>query len=303
MFAFSALLAGGLALVTFSSFDEVPDVHQVVVEKSASSMVPQHVSGMDLTKSFTLAGEDVPTENFDVLERLDRELVINTYQQSLTLLSIKMANRFFPVIEPILAKHGIPDDFKYLCVAESNLRMATSSAGAKGLWQFMETTGRAYGLEINSEVDERYHVEKSTEAACRFIQHLKNKFGSWTLAAAAYNMGETGVARRLAEQKVHNYYDLNLNEETSRYVFRIIAIKEILSNPSAFGFNVPAEQLYPPMEEFYTVHVDGAVANLTDLALQHGTTYRMIKLFNPWLLNSSLVNKNKKRYEIRVPKK
>lgn len=308
MFAFATMMSGFLALVIFSSFntpdpDHVPVPAGMTDSSIAINAVPQHVTSLDLNKTFSFAGEPMPAQNFDATERLDRELVVNTYLQSLTLLNIKTANRYFPIIEPILKKNGIPDDFKYLSVAESNLRMATSPAGAKGLWQFMETSGEAYGLEINGEVDERYHVEKSTEAACRFLLHLKQKFGNWTLAAAAYNMGETGLARRLAEQRADNYYDLNLNEETSRYVFRIIAIKEILRNPETFGFVIEKDQLYAPLKDYYAVPVDGPVANLASLAIQHGTTYRMLKLFNPWLTGSTLTNKSGKRYEIRFPKK
>jgi hypothetical protein len=301
-FAFSALLSGFLSLVIFSSFNEM-DTPVIAMEPQPESNVPQHVTGFDLNKNFVFAGEHIPADNFDARERLDRELVVNTYLQSVTSLNIKTANRYFPIIEPILKKNGIPDDFKYLCVAESNLRMATSSAGAKGLWQFMTTVGQAYGLEINSEVDERYHVEKSTEAACRFIHHLKKKFNTWTLAAAAYNMGETSLSRRLREQQVDTYYDLHLNEETSRYVFRVIAIKEIMENQKEYGFVLDKEQLYPALPEYYAVHVDAAIPNLAEFALQHGTTYRMLKLYNSWLTGNALINKSKKRYEIRVPKK
>jgi len=187
-------------------------------------------------------------------------------------------------------------------VAESNLRMAISSAGAKGLWQFMEATGKAYDLEINVEIDERYHVEKSTEAACQFILHLKKRFGSWTMAAAAYNMGETILSKRIEDQRANTYYDLNLNDETSRYVFRVIAIKEIMKDPEQFGFFVDKDHLYPALDEYNTVHIDGPVPNLADLAIQNGTSYRILKVYNPWLIGSSLTNKSGKRYEIRVPK-
>lgn len=304
---FATILSGFLALVVFSSFytdtTEVTKDTFFVGPPKPVDPFPQHVRAMNLDKPFSFAGEVIPAENFDAIERLDRELVVNTYLQSLTLLNIKNANRYFPVIEPILAKNGIPDDFKYLSVAESNLRMATSPAGAKGIWQFMESVGKAYGLEINGEVDERYHVEKSTEAACRFLNHLYKKFGTWTLAAAAYNMGETGLSRRLREQQAVNYYDLNLVEETSRYVFRIIAIKEILSDPPAFGFDVPEDQLYQPLDKYQTVKIDGSVPDLAALAVDKGTTYRMLKLYNPWLISSVLTNRYKKEYEIRLPEK
>lgn len=263
----------------------------------------RRITAFDLNQKFTFAGEEIPKDNFDAIERLDRELLINSYLNATTLLNLKIANRFFPVIEPILKSYGIPEDFKYLSVAESNLRMATSPAGAKGFWQFIESTGRGYGLEISSEVDERYHVEKSTVAACKFILNLKKKFGSWTLAAAAYNMGEAGIAKKLEDQKASNYYDLNLNEETSRYVFRIIAIKEIMQNPKKYGFYVDDEQLYSPLEKYTTLTITEPIPDLAILAQQYGTSYRMFKIFNPWLTGSSLTNKSRKKYEIRIPMK
>ncbi len=304
MFAFTSLLAGFLGLVIFSSFNELSTDTLVTDEAAvpAPSRLQQHISAFDLDKTFSFAGEDVPASNFDAVERLDRELVINSYLHSATLLNIKMANRYFPVIETILTRYGVPDDFKYLCVAESNLRMATSPAGAKGLWQFMKPSGLAYGLEIQEEVDERYHVEKSTEAACKFILHLKKRFGSWTLAAAAYNTGETILSKRLEAQKATSYYDLNLTEETSRYVFRILAIKEILQDPGHFGFFVAPEHLYAPLDEVRTIEIDKPVPDLAQLALEHGTTYRMLKVLNPWLTGSALTNKSGKRYEILIPK-
>jgi len=302
MFAFTTMLAGFFCFVLFSSFNE-HNSNPEPAPMEVSTGLQQHISSYSLNKNFSFAEEAIPSGNFDALERLDRELVINSYLHAAMLLNIKMANRYFPIIEPILQENGIPEDFKYLAVAESNLRMATSPAGAKGVWQFMEPAGEAYGLEINDQVDERYNIEKSTQAACKFILHLKKKFGSWTLAAAAYNMGEGGVSRRLTEQHAESYYDLNLNEETSRYIFRIIAIKEILKDPEHFGFYVAEDQLYPQMDDYYTVHIDGPVPSLADLAAQHGTSYRLLKVYNPWLVGSSVTNKSAKRYEIRIPKK
>lgn len=302
MFAFTTMLAGFFCFVLFSSFNEHTSTPEPAPMEVATGL-QQHISSFSLTKQFSFAEEAIPSGNFDAIERLDRELVINSYLHAAILLNIKMANRYFPIIEPILKENGIPEDFKYLAVAESNLRMATSPAGAKGVWQFMEPAGEAYGLEINEQVDERYNIEKSTQAACKFILHLKKKFGSWTLAAAAYNMGEGGVSRRLAEQQAENYYDLNLNEETSRYIFRIIAIKEIMKDPEHFGFYVAEDHLYPQMEDYYTVHIDGPVPSLADLAAQHGTSYRLLKVYNPWLVGSSVTNKAGKRYEVRIPKK
>ncbi len=265
--------------------------------------LPQIVKGVDLDKSYDFAGEELPIqENFDVRERLDRELMVNSYWHSSTSLNIKKAYRYFPVIEPILKKHGIPDDFKYLAVAESNLSHATSPAGAKGLWQFMPTMADYYDLEVNREVDERFHVEKITDAACKYIQHLKDRFGSWTLAAAAYNMGETRMARDLEQQRADSYFDLNLNEETSRYVFRIIAIKEILKDPQRFGFYFDKSDGYQPLNDYKTITVTESIGNLGDFAEEHDTSYRLLKVYNPWLLSHTLTISSGNSYEIRVPK-
>lgn len=301
MFAFVSILAGFFSLVVFSSFNEQD--HFIQPDSALlSTGLRQHISSYGLDKPFSFAGEPIPIGNFDAVERLDRELVINSYLHSVTVLNIKRANRYFPVIEPILRQYEIPEDFKYLCVAESNLRMATSPAGAKGLWQFLKSTGEAYALEINDEVDERYHVEKSTEAACKFILHLKNRFGTWTMAAAAYNMGETILSKRIKDQFATSYYDLHLNEETSRYIFRIIAMKEIMLDPEHFGFYVDNEHLYEPLNDVNTLHIEEPVPSLAEFALKHGTSYRLLKVLNPWLTGTSLTNKNRKRYEILIPK-
>ncbi len=301
MLTYTTLLAGFLSLVIFGSFNSNDEKNPHII-KSDSSDLKQYITGFDLNKKFDIAGEALPTDNFDALERLDRELSVNVYMHATTLLHIKTANRYFPIIEPILDKHNVPDDFKYLCVAESSLRMATSSAGAKGLWQFMESVGRANGLVINSEIDERYHVEKSTEAACQFILYLKRRFGSWTMAAAAYNMGETALASRVESQKSNDYYDLNLNDETTRYIFRIMAIKEIMQNPEAYGFFVKEEQLYDP-HQYTIIIVNQPILNLAEFAQQYGTSYRMLKVLNPWLISSSLKSLGGRTYEIRIPKK
>lgn len=300
MLVYTTLLAGFLSLVVFSSFNKEEENAENASAVIDSLGLNQRVTGLELNKTFDFAGEPVPTKYFDPIERLDRELAINAYMHATTLLHIKTANRFFPVIEPILKSHGIPDDFKYLCVAESSLRMATSSAGAKGLWQFLESVGRAYGLEINDEVDERFHVEKSTEAACRFLLYLKKRFGSWTTAAAAYNLGETTLARKIAEQKSNNYYDLHLVDETSRYIFRVIAIKEIMQHPQQYGFYIENEHLYPQLE-YTTVVVDQPIPSLAEFAQQHGISFRMLKVMNPWLIGNSLHKVAGKNYEIRIP--
>lgn len=301
MLTYTTLLASFLSLVIFGSFNAKQEKNPAPIESDTTSH-QQYITGFDLNKKFDFAGEPMPLDNFDPVERLDRELSINVYMHATTLLHIKTANRYFPIIEPILNKYNIPQDFKYLCVAESSLRMATSSAGAKGLWQFMESVGRANGLTITSEVDERYHVEKSTEAACKFILYLNKRFGNWTGAAAAYNMGETALANRIAAQKSNYYYDLNLNDETTRYIFRIMAIKEIMQNPEAYGFFVKEEQLYDP-HQYTSINVDQPILNLAEFAQQYGTSYRMLKVLNPWLISSTLKSRGGRTYEIRIPKK
>ncbi len=242
----------------------------------------------------------VPLEAFGVREKLDRELLVNTYWHSNTLLMYKRTNRWFPVIEPILAKHGVPDDFKYLAVIESGLTNAVSPAGATGFWQFLKATGQSYGLEINDEVDERYHVERSTEAACLYLKDAYAKFGDWALVAASYNMGMGGVNKQLTRQKVNSYWDLLLNEETGRYVYRILAIKEILNNGSAYGFVVRPSDLYQP----YTtrdVVINSGVNDLADFAIEEGVNYNILKTMNPWLRQSYLNNPKKHEYLLKLP--
>jgi hypothetical protein len=246
------------------------------------------------------AGEKMPLEIPDVKERFDRELLVNANLHASTILIIKRANRAFKIIEPILEKNGVPNDFKYLAVIESSLINAVSPAGAKGVWQFMPATAKEIGMEVNECVDERYHLEKSTEAACKFLVAAKVKFGSWTLAAASYNGGITGVNKQIDFQKVNNYYDLLLNEETSRYVFRILALKEIMKAPEKFGFEIPKQDLY----ELYPtrkIEIDTAVTNLADFAIRQGVNYKILKLYNPWLRNTQLDNKNRKKYLIELP--
>lgn len=301
---FTLVLAAFALVAIFASNRREAAERQAALSSpmSTEEKIPQIVKSVDLDRPFDFAGEALPMDNFDVRERLDRELLVNTYWHSSTLLNIKNSYKYFPVIERMLAENGIPDDFKYLCVAESNLRNETSPAGAKGFWQFMKPTGQYYGLEINSEVDERFHLEKATEAACKYIQGYKDRFGTWTLAAAAYNMGGTSLARSLESQRGASFFDLNLNNETNRYIFRLVAIKEILKNPQDFGFYIGKDDSYPPLDNYQTVEVDTPIANLGDFAAEHGATYRMIKVFNPWLLDSKLSNRNKKTYEIRIPR-
>ena len=246
------------------------------------------------------AGEAAPLNIIDVRERFERELLVNANLDATTLLIIKRANRAFPVIEPILAKYGVPDDFKYLAVAESGLTNAVSPAGARGFWQFMDAAGRGNGLEINDEVDERYHLEKATEAACKYLLNAKQRFGSWTLAAASYNGGLNGVGRQVDFQKVTNYYDLLLTDETSRYVFRILALKEIMKNPAVYGFEVTPEELYENLP-VRKVEVDSSITNLADFAKTQGVNYKILKIHNPWLRDKKLTNAARKKYSIDIP--
>ena len=246
------------------------------------------------------AGEKTPLQITDVRERLDRELLINANLDATTLLIIKRANRFFPIIEPILQKNNIPDDFKYLAVIESALLNAVSSSGARGVWQFMPDTAKERGMEVNDIVDERYHLEKSTEAACKYLQAAKDKFGSWTLAAASYNGGMNGINKKIEEQKVTDYYDLALTEETSRYVFRILALKEIMKNPEKYGFTIFASDLYSNIPT-KKIEVDSTINDLADFAKTQGINYKILKIHNPWLRDKKLINLSKKKYEIQIP--
>lgn len=301
---YTLLLASFLTIVVFASYGKKKEGNTeepAAVESVAK--IPQVIKAIDLDKPFTLAGERVPMENPDVYERMDRELSVNTYWHSTTLLNIKNTYKYFPIIEKILAEEGVPDDFKYLAIAESNLRNATSPAGAKGLWQFMRETGKYYGLEVSSEVDERYHLEKSTRAACKYIKDYYKRFKSWTLSAAAYNMGGTRLKREMDVQRGETYYDLNLNQETDRYVFRIIAIKEVIGNPERFGFYLDNDEGYEPMTNFDIIEVDGPIPNLGDFALKNGISYRTLKVYNPWLRSSKLTNAARKTYEIKIPNK
>lgn len=249
--------------------------------------------------SLTFAGEEVPVSMFDVRESLDRELHVNTYWHSQTVLLIKRANRFFPIIEPILEEKGLPNDFKYLAVAESALTHAVSPAGAVGFWQILEGTGKELGLEINDEVDERYHIEKSTYAACDFLIKSYKLYGSWTMAAASYNFGRNGINRQMVRQNNINYYNMVLGEEAERYLFRILAFKVIFENQDRYGFFLREQDLYPPLE-FFEVPVDSSVTSFAQFAEHFNTNYKMLKLLNPWLRESYLTNSSSKNYSIKI---
>ena len=293
------LLLGGLVAVIGVSVNAVQDAPSD--ENQNGKLVNDYnVYAIPLPMDLEFAGEPVPMENPDIAERMDRELLVNTYWQSNGLLLIKRANKYFPVIEPVLAEYGVPDDFKYLAVIESGLTNAVSPAGARGFWQIMESTGKEAGLEINGNVDERYNLEKATRAAAEYFLKSKERLGSWTLAAAAYNAGNYGVDRQLERQEVEDYYDLLLGDETSRYVFRILALKEILEDPKKFGFNFRDRDLYKDVPS-YKVEVDTPVTNFTDFAQQFGINYKILKIHNPWLREGHLNNASGKKYLIEIP--
>lgn len=246
--------------------------------------------------------EIMPIKQKNLKERLDREILINTYWHSQTILFIKKANKYFSVIEPILKRKGLPNDLKYLALAESGLSNIISPSGATGFWQIMKATGKERGLEINSEVDERYNLEKSTNAASNYLLEAYERFNSWTLAAASYNMGMSGLEKQMEQQKVNNYYDLLLNTETARYIFRIAAIKEILENQKKYGFYLKEHDLYKP-EKYIEVKLDSSVSNLANYSLELEINYKDLKELNPWLRKPYLKNINKNSYIIKVPKK
>lgn len=296
LFARFGLLSGTLfCFILFISYSnkENTDPHK---EKE---VLPQVIKAVPFQPQTTFAGESLPKDNEDALERLDREILVNSYWHSNTTLSLKLANRYFPVIEEILREQGVPEDFKYLAVAESGLRNVTSPAQAKGFWQFKKLAAQEFDLEVNGEVDERYHLEKSTIAASKYIKQLYKRFGSWTNAAAAYNIGPTRYQQILDEQGQNNYYDLNLNPETSRYVFRLMAIKTLFESPENFGFYLDETELYKPFK-FTTITVDKTVESWSDFSDEHRISYRELKRLNPWLIDSKLTVK-KNIYEVKIP--
>lgn len=291
-------VAGSIMLFNSSELKKMDDNPSVVpnaVQSSFSFNTP-----VWNIHTLNFAGEKVPIDDPEVIERIDREVVFNTFRTSYSILIYKRAARWFPVIEPILKSQDIPDDFKYLCITESELTNAVSPAGASGFWQFMKTTAPSYGLEVNDEVDERYDVEKATYAACKYFKDAYKKFGSWTLVAASYNMGMGGVQNKINEQKVNSYYDLYLNTETHRYVARILAFKLMFENPSKFGYHIKNNDLYPVLP-YKEIEVTNSIPDLVAFAQLHNISYKTLKLWNPWLRKNSLTNTKRKSYKIRIP--
>jgi hypothetical protein len=276
------------------------DSDKMTIDTTYGTHENYKIQALKLPDNLNFAGERVPIENPNIFERMDRELLVNTYWQSNGLLLFKRANKYFPILEPLLKKHGLPDDFKFLALAESAFIDETSSAGAAGMWHFMVETGKEFGLEINSNIDERYNVEKSTAVAAQYLKRSKEKFGSWTLAAATYNAGNFGVSSRLEAQQVTSYYDVLLPNETERYVFRVLALKEIMNNPKKYGFIFDQEDLYI-LPKTTTVKVDTTITNLVSFGKKFGITYKELKIHNSWLRENKLINKSGKVYEIKIP--
>lgn len=291
-FITASITALGLIALSNINKDKADIERPAVLSMTASVEVPEQM---------TFAGEKITFDRYDKRERIDRELNSFTYFHSTTLLLFKRANRIFPIIEPILKAQGVPDDIKYLAVIESSLdARAVSPARAAGLWQFMPSTGPSYGLEVSSEVDERYHIEKSTVAACKYLKEAYNKYNSWSAATMSYNGGQGRITNALRDQQANNALDLWLAEETTRYYYRMLAIKTVFENPSHYGFIIKSGHLYKPME-FKEVKVSTPIPSLVSFAKEHDVTYSQLKDFNSWLRDTKLTNKSGKTYTILVP--
>lgn len=298
----AAFSLAGLAFWNTNSEENIEqDFVEVQPIVSYSSFSRDSIRLFSLPTSVDFAGEKVPLDQPDVMERLEREIYVNAYWESNMILLMKRSGKYFDEIDRIFTEAGVPTDFKYLALAESGLMNVVSPAGARGFWQFMESTAKEYGLEVNKEVDERYHFEKSTRAAVRYLQKAHAKFGDWTAVAASYNMGQTGFSKRQSEQFEKNYYNLYLNEETSRYLFRILAFKIIFENPGEFGFHLKEKDFYKN-PEFKKIKVDRDIKDLAAWAKGEGSTYKQLKLYNPWLRDKRLNVRRGKVYEVVLPK-
>lgn len=293
--AFSVLAV----LLIFSSLS--PDMDKKDKSLNLPEDAVQRIRIPKIPQNLDFAGEPVPLNDTEVRERIDREILAICFWHSSIIQNIKFSRRYFPVIEELAKKHGIPDDFKYLAVTESSLRNATSVAGAKGIWQFMPETAESYNLFISKEIDERYNFYKASDAACQLLKRLKDKFGSWTLAAAAYNCGEGRVKERMSEQGGANYYDLVLPEETMRYVPRIIAMKEIMKNPAKYGYALGEEDYYEAMPKYKKVLINSSISHWPDFCKEHNITYKTLTVHNPWILGYSLNNSEGREFEVLIP--
>lgn len=299
-----------LSLVAVSAIGSWYSQNKLTIERSTGlvqensttdTSIFENARFISIPDKLDFAGEPVPLSDPDVRERMDRELHINSYWHTNTILMIKRANRWLPMISEELAKYSIPDDFKYLVAIETNFKNDTSPSNAVGFWQFLKASGRERGLEITAEVDERYDPVKSTQAAAKYLKHAHDKFDNWTLAAASFNRGITGMIKAMEHQKERDYYSLLLNEETSRYLFRIMAAKLILKSPEKYGFTVKNSELYAPFET-YEIEVTQSIPSLVDWAQQHSISYRQLKRYNPWLRTDKLTIARGKKYIIKLPK-
>lgn len=261
----------------------------------------QNIHDLDLPEHLDFCGESVPLDRFYVRESLERELMVNSYRHASTILLLKRTTRWFPVLEPIMQQNNLPEDFKYLAMIESELTNAVSPSKAVGFWQFLEGTAKDYGLEVYKEVDMRYNQELETKAACQYLNDSYAKFGSWTMAAAAFNCGNGRMSRTITEQRVNSYYDMLLPNETERYVYRILALKLITENPEKYGFHISDEGWYQPLQ-YKTITVTESISDLVDFAIQHGTNLKMLKYYNPWLRSNTLTISQGNSYQIKLPK-
>ena len=290
-----------VAYVAVSLFVQATDNGAEAVDSAYKAEMRENYGNYlpELPDSLTFCGEKVPLEDFDVREALDAEIIKVMYWHSQMFIYLKRANRYFPTLRRTLAENNMPEDFLYLCVAESGMDHVVSPAKAVGFWQILESTGKDGGLEINSEVDERYNIEKSTKVACKYLRQGYNKFGSWTMAAAAYNCGQAGLQKLVDNQGVNSYYDLRNYTETGRYVFRILALKLVMQNPEKYGFVYKEKDLYPELKT-RTIEVDTAINDLYEFGRQQCVNYKMLKMLNPWLRDTKLTNKHGKKYQIKV---
>ncbi len=291
----SSLLIG--VLISFS-FSEKYDVNSEEYQSAFKENIK--VFAVSIPSKISFAGEDVPLDRFYVNEALEREITVNTYFHSASIILLKKANRWFPIIEPILKKNHIPEDFKYLAVAESGLDNVVSPAGATGFWQILKHTGRELGLEVNDDIDQRYDVELATEAACTYLNKAYEKYGNWTLVAASYNAGMSKVSEELERQQQNNYYDMIFGDETGRYVYRIIALKTLLEDPNNYGFYIRNQDLYKPFK-LKKITVDTTINDIPAFAKSFNLNYKEFKIYNPWIRQAYLANNSRRSYTIQVP--
>ena len=305
---FAIILIGVTAAITFSIAQSTSQEGDTLDYASLNPDIlffdhlDQNIHDIALPDTLDFCGEPIPMNRFYVRESLERELLVNTYRHASTLLLLKRTTRWFPVLEPIMQKNGLPDDFKYLAMIESELTNAVSPSKAVGFWQFLEGTGKEYNLEINKEVDMRYNQEKETVAACKYLKDSYKKFGSWILAAAAFNCGNGRISKTIEEQRVNSYFDMLLPNETERYVYRILALKLITENPEQYGLHISDEGWYQPLK-YKTLTVTESIPDLIDFAINQGTNYKMLRYYNPWLRGKSLTISEGNSYQIKIPVK